>query len=308
MITTIKIPDFNSLTQAGELMARGYCLDTIKVVITKEIAEDLISNMSPNQRKLNERTVRKYATVMKAGKWYPYTMDGVVISKDGMVLNSNHRLHAVVETNVDWPARITFGVDPEQFLYMDQARKRESKDFLEGKHTNDVASAGRLLFALEYGSAPLLSILQGKITSKDTVPETLNTEYCRANQSYILTLVEKAIKMYTATGHKGGSKAVYAFFLGLLVYLGYAEDKINAFTNDFCANVPAERVITACRSTITRSTSKERPKLLGTLLMGFDYYSRNEYTDMFNKASAYIRKYDEQIKTIREKEKAAPTA
>ena len=307
MITTVSIPEFNALTRVHELIAEGICLDTIKTVVTKEIAEDLIENMSPNQRALNARTVRKYATVMKSGKWYPYTMDGIVIGKDGTVLNSNHRLHAALEAGFNWPARITFNVDPEQFLYMDQARKRETKDFLECKNSTDVAACGRMLCALEYGNTPLPSVVQSKISANDNVPDTLNTEYCRANQSYILTLVEKGVSMYIATGQKGGGKAIYSFFIGLLEYLGYAEDTINDFVNDFCANAPKTRTVTACRTTITRSNSKTRIKTLGILLMGFDYYLRNENTDMFNKGSIYIKKYDEKLKNIREKEKAAPT-
>lgn len=304
MITMLKLPEFNNSTTVADLKKMRIALNTMKCTITPEIAQDLIDNMSPNQRKLNLKTVRKYETIMREGYWKSYTLDGIAIGSDGLVLNGQHRLHAVILSGIPWDANVEFNVDPILFQFMDQARKRETKDFLDCPNADLVSALGKRMYAMEKGSTPLLSVIQSKITPIDNVPDTLNTAYCESNEPYLQSLVASGRKMYSAIGARGG-KTIFSFFGGLLLYCGFDPQY---FINDFCKDVPTSTSVTACKTAIMKKKKPASKDILGYLLMAYDYFERGEDLKSINKTSSYIEKYNQIMLDTREREKAAPTA
>lgn len=301
MITTIQLPEILVSTTASDLIHKGIVLDTTIVDITPDIAQDLIDNMDPRQRKLNNSTVRKYSLIMTEGCWRQCTLDGIVISKEGKVLNAQHRLQAVIDTGLTWKARVTFNVDPDQFLYMDQARKRTTKDFLDCLNSEDISSIGRRICAMETGEAPLLSVIQSKLTARDVVPDTLNIRFCQENEDYLQGLTSIGRRMYSAIGRKGG-RTVYSFFIALMTYIGLDAKE---FTDDFCLDVPKHPNVIICKSAIMKCRKPDFKTILGYLVMAFDYHLNGTTLKSINKADRYLDKYDKKMQEVRNKEKSA---
>lgn len=68
------------------------------VKVTPQLAQKWLEN-NPNNRSVRKGRVEVYARDMKAGKWN-VTGQGIVLDKDGALLDGQHRLQAVIEANV----------------------------------------------------------------------------------------------------------------------------------------------------------------------------------------------------------------
>jgi len=71
---------------------------TQKVTITPEIAEKILMKNQSN-RSLNKSIVNKYVREIIDNQWSEFTPDPIVINLNGILLNGQHRLNAVVKAN-----------------------------------------------------------------------------------------------------------------------------------------------------------------------------------------------------------------
>jgi hypothetical protein len=71
---------------------------TQKVTITPEIAEKILMKNESN-RTLNKDIVNKYVREIIDNQWSEFTPDPIVINLNGILLNGQHRLNAVVKSN-----------------------------------------------------------------------------------------------------------------------------------------------------------------------------------------------------------------
>jgi hypothetical protein len=121
------------------------------------------SDISPNQaryilkkynninRKLSSVNVTKYASDMTAGRW---KNDGetIIFSKEGDLLNGQHRLLGVIKSNTSQNFLISYGVDKSTFDVMDNGKSRTTSDVLGMmKYENSaiLAALARTILAYE---------------------------------------------------------------------------------------------------------------------------------------------------------------
>lgn len=90
--------------------------------ITPRTAAHWLSMNGPN-RGIDRKTVARYARLMSAGLW---VLDGMTIKFDwnGMLLDGQHRLAAVVRSGVTVQSVVVRGLDPASFRSMDRGRLR----------------------------------------------------------------------------------------------------------------------------------------------------------------------------------------
>lgn len=98
------------------------------VFVTPDMAERWLESNTRN-RKLNERTVKTYARDMGSGAWL-LTGEGIKFSTEGVLLDGQHRLAAIVQTGVTVPMFVMRGVSADAQAVMDTGRKRTSSDDL----------------------------------------------------------------------------------------------------------------------------------------------------------------------------------
>lgn len=78
-------------------------------------------------RPLNFRRLSYYANIMKKGSWR-LTHQGIALSKCGLCVDGQHRLHAIKRAGVPVVVSVTRGVDPEIFKFVDVGRARTTAD------------------------------------------------------------------------------------------------------------------------------------------------------------------------------------
>lgn len=102
-------------------------LRIIKERITPAKALEFLKT-SENNRRLKKHTISRYANEMLMGRWKEDTGETIKISKNGKLLDGQHRLNAVGKANVPVNFHICYGVDERNFSILDTGLNRNAID------------------------------------------------------------------------------------------------------------------------------------------------------------------------------------
>lgn len=124
---------------------------TERVMLTPELAGELLRN-NPDNRFIRVGKAGQLSDDIRAGRW-TFNGEPILISKEGMLNDGQHRCTAVVETNMSIDTMMIFGLDRASRITVDQGAAKAAGDYLsmEGiPNSTVVASIGRLLLAYEH--------------------------------------------------------------------------------------------------------------------------------------------------------------
>lgn len=151
------VNDWGPLGQAADPRGRDdepapdrVALQVRAVMVTPEMADRLLDSRAPN-RSVSAAVLNKYARDMAAGRW---RLNGqtIKISRDGLLLDGQHRLEAAKKAKTAFPAIIVEGLTEEILGTLDIGRRRAMSDVLrERGESNTIifASALRWLWMIE---------------------------------------------------------------------------------------------------------------------------------------------------------------
>jgi hypothetical protein len=129
----------------------------IRPVITSIGPDDAAELLATNagNRRLNPRSVQRYASDMAAGRWRE-TGEAIKVGTDGRLLDGQHRLAAIIHSGVTVSMLVICDVDPTAAVSMDQGVSRTMADqltILGEKNARGKAAVGRLLYSWDQGRA-----------------------------------------------------------------------------------------------------------------------------------------------------------
>jgi len=150
-------PAPTSLAQLSNWYANGERdVFTVTAILTPETAEEILRR-NPDNRKLRvdaeARSVKSYAGAMQRGEWV-LNGETIIISRDGLLNDGQHRLSAIVRAGVAVPVMLTFGVERDTRHTVDQGAIRTNGSILAMygyKNASALATAARFLWCLENG-------------------------------------------------------------------------------------------------------------------------------------------------------------
>ena len=90
-------------------------------------------NLNQKNRKMNKETVRRYRNDMVDQSWQD-SASQIQISENGNLLNGQHRLRAMIDSNTSQILTITEGVPESSFAVMDVGRGRSPADALSAEN------------------------------------------------------------------------------------------------------------------------------------------------------------------------------
>lgn len=93
------------------------------VVVTPHMAKQMLLQNYHSNRNISPSKVKLYTNIIKAGQWQ-LTHQGLAFASDGQLIDGQHRLLAVIETNTDVPFMITYNVPVETFKCIDNGWNR----------------------------------------------------------------------------------------------------------------------------------------------------------------------------------------
>lgn len=143
-----QIPDVNG--RDDKRSSTGVALKVGAVMVTPDMAERLLDRRAPN-RVVSAAVLNKYARDMAAGRW---RLNGqtIKISRDGLLLDGQHRLEAAKKAKTAFPAIIVEGLTEEILGTLDVGRRRAMSDVLRDRGESNTiifASALRWLRMIE---------------------------------------------------------------------------------------------------------------------------------------------------------------
>lgn len=185
--------------------------------VTPDLAVKWLERNTRN-RDLRDDVVQRYAGDMKAGRWM-VTGDAVGFDKDGAIVNGQHRLWAVVESNMTIPMLVTFNLEPEVVRVLDDHLKRRLTDIVKiakpgSSITTKMTSVGRVM---QNASITLLS--SDKRASIARLSRQQQIEFLEKHYDAINFAVRECFKGSTTRG------LTTATVLGVIARAYYSEDK-----------------------------------------------------------------------------------
>lgn len=94
------------------------------VQLTPSLAEQLWAMRGGNPRPFVKRLAFRYADEMRSGGWGLEYPSEIVVTRDGVLGNGQHRVAAVLACGVPINVEVVLGVDPAALAYMDCGRSR----------------------------------------------------------------------------------------------------------------------------------------------------------------------------------------
>lgn len=107
---------------------RDSSIKTEVKTINPALAEELLKNNVFN-RTVHKKTVNFYASQMRRGQW-ELNGEPIIIAKSGRVLDGQHRLYAVIESNTTIKTLMIYGVEDRTFDTINQGKPRSGGDVL----------------------------------------------------------------------------------------------------------------------------------------------------------------------------------
>ncbi|WP_407529399.1 hypothetical protein [Methylobacterium oryzisoli] len=117
-------------------------------VITPAIAE-LLLKRNPDNRNIKKARISEIKADLEGGR---YVLNGepIIVSKDGLLNDGQHRLLACVESGLSFRSVVVFGVTRSSRLTLDQGGARTVSDYLDMQGSRDntkvAATVGRMLW------------------------------------------------------------------------------------------------------------------------------------------------------------------
>jgi hypothetical protein len=103
-------------------------ISTKREHVTPEIAQTYL-DLNTHNRPLNKGYVRELAQELEQGRWLA-THQGIAYGTNGVLLDGQHRLAAIVQAGIPADLLVSRDVDPEAFHAIDQHRRRTAGQIL----------------------------------------------------------------------------------------------------------------------------------------------------------------------------------
>jgi len=145
---------------------------TVEMLISPAVAELLLTcnkDNRPVRQKGPSRTVDSYSLAMSRGEWQ-MNGESIIISKEGLLNDGQHRLMAIVQSECTVPVQITFGVERTSRDTVDQGAARTPGDVLSlagEKNHNVLAHALQMIWS--YESSPTFHARPSPAQLQDTL-------------------------------------------------------------------------------------------------------------------------------------------
>lgn len=294
-------PKMNARDAVTKCRKVGEVTLELREITPKMAALMLMSNFEGN-RKIRKAVVRTYATDMREGRWEPTTNSVIQIGTDGRVYDGQHRLNAVVLSNVTVPMYVNLSANPSEYMAYDNGAVRQESDVITVANAKASQALCKFIAAVEYGVCPLATALQNKVGPETVATRALVREIMQERDDEVQRYHAMSRRMRDSLGV--GAIGDYSKFCYLIKTIGedcFLED----FVDEISSKVSASRNITLLRETVLKKAAVSGARLtrswmIGTLLQGYEAYLNDIDVKCFNKQEKYLAEYDKRLKEWRE--------
>lgn len=146
----------------------------VETITPKKALKYLEANTQ--NRRVRKKTVSFYASQIREGKW-DLTGEPIIFSKDGVLLNGQHRLYACIEAAVSFKTFVVRGASDDSFSKIDQNIPRQASDIVGragfAQSARKSAATRIVLALLDLEDAPLGTHDRPALATKRSHADTL---------------------------------------------------------------------------------------------------------------------------------------
>lgn len=125
---------------------------TESIVMTPDLAVELLRK-NPDNRGVRRSKVEQIVKDIVANRW-TFNGEAVLVSKEGLLNDGQHRCNAVIEANMGIKTLITFGLERESRTTLDQGVARVASDYMVMAGTPIATTAAAIIrFLIAYENA-----------------------------------------------------------------------------------------------------------------------------------------------------------
>ena len=277
-----------------------------KILLSPEVAEELLKNNYPLNRALSMPVVLKYADDIRAGRWNEEVSDiDQPLATDiyGRLIQGQHRCNAVIVAQKPIYTFIVRGVPEGYYEYLDGGFARSASTYLRTKNANRIAAISAAICAIEDGTLSLKSAVNGKVGSEKKnvfqASRKAQIEKYQNNKGMIDSLYAMSLPIQQKT-HLSPSAVAIALYI--LLYTGEPESAIRSFSGDFATGPieAANRLLVEFCFNMTKANKKhKRADDIAFVLHAYDHYRAGSHLKSFTKYSATFDKYEKRIQDKR---------
>lgn len=163
-----------------------------EVFITPSIAKDFLQSNTKN-RKIKIPVVKRYANEITSGRWRTNTAEAIKISKTNVILDGQHRLHAIVMANKGINMHVVNNLDDDVFDVLDTGSVRTAFDvfYINGSKYASVLPGIIQNFKMFERGISLQSKVYNKLTNAQLI------EFYELNPPYWNLIAGMTIKWHT---------------------------------------------------------------------------------------------------------------
>jgi hypothetical protein len=162
-----------------------------KMLITPTMAKKLLEKNISNRR-LKQKTVEKYTKDMQLGIWKEDTGELIKISISGYLLDGQHRLYAIVKSNISQKMHVGTDLPDEVFKVIDTGSSRNSADIF---HIDGIANSNTIP-SIIYTYKRFIGGYTGGNSERESSAIVLNSYYERPD--FYQNVAKKTLSWYKA--------------------------------------------------------------------------------------------------------------
>lgn len=245
------------------------------ILIDADTARKMLCKNYEGNRRIRKSAVSKYVAEMKSGSFMTNVGQIIVLHRDGTLLDGQHRLTAVVESDTEWPfvVQVVSGDKAEIYSKIDQGGKRSLSDC--SQMNKNQAGIARIIAAVKNGKSGAASALQAKVTNRRQVTNTEAIEVFSSNP----LLIEYADAVSTKLGNSNvrGSRIGAGAFAYIASEM-YGRAKVDKFIDNIADPTLCECPQAAATLAAINSANNSRKRgtlspyeMFGFLFTGFNY-------------------------------------
>jgi hypothetical protein len=200
-------------------------MKTKVLLITPELARSILETNQHN-RPLNQGQLAAFKQALLRGEWL-LTHQGIAISRQGRLLDGQHRLHAIAETGMAVEMLVSTGLPDEVFTVLDTGSKRTAANVLSVNGASSAAAVAAAIKLYLLWRIPADLVWSGAMVRTNTTTALINEEYIgsKATWDAVAAVVKQDSRggisipgpmtclLYIAFMHKGYSLTFLKRFL-----------------------------------------------------------------------------------------------
>lgn len=254
-------------------------------LVTPKIAKEWLTFSEQDEefrnRKLDEARVNQYASDMKAGRWQSETGENIKFAPDGVLIDGQHRLHAIIKSNSSIVLTIAKNVEKSKATVLDTGKQRSIGDAMMIRKIacpNEHAAGIKQYYQFTRG---------GHKDNYMALSNDLAIQMYFDEEEFWKETHSEQVRFYREIGRKLNPSFIY----GAIAYLrkkSKHKDKITPFFTEICVDGEVKNgTVKNFRKIIDKNYVDKKSSLSKAYLTAYFTKSWNAYVEDKNKNLQY---------------------